>query len=133
MENHFSKNFDMWNELKKSLHTRDEKILFHEREVWWCSVGINIGFEEDGKNKFFERPALIVKKFSRDVLWMLPLTRSNKVNKYHYRISQGDEHDSVVILSQLRLISSKRLLRKMRMIKESEFKEITEKVKQFLG
>ncbi len=129
----FSKDFDTWNELKKNLHTRNEEILFHEREIWWCSMGINVGFEEDGKNKFFERPVLVVKKFSRDVLWILPLTRSNKANKYHYRILQGNEYDSVVILSQLRLISSKRLLRKMRMIKESEFQEITEKVKQFLG
>lgn len=128
----FLKDFDKWNEVKKKLHIRKEDILFHEREIWWCAVGINIGFEENGKNDLFERPVLIVRKFNKYVLWVLPLTRSQKTGGYYYRITQGDEDDSVVILSQLRLISSKRLLRKMRMLKISEFKEIRDKVKDFL-
>jgi mRNA-degrading endonuclease toxin of MazEF toxin-antitoxin module len=131
--NNFAQNFDKWNELKKKLHFRNEEILFHEREIWWCSIGVNIGFEENGKNKLFERPVLVVKRFNRYVLWVLPLSRSKKSGGYYYRIAQGSEHDSVVILSQLRLISSKRLLRKMRMIKKPEFIEITEKVKKFLA
>ena len=128
----FLKDFDKWNELKKKLHLRNEEVLFHEREIWWCSVGINIGFEEDGKNKLFERPVLIIKKFNKFVLWVLPLTRSKKSGGYYYKIAQGDEDDSVIILSQLRLISSKRLLRKMRMITKQEFVEISEKVKKYL-
>ena len=128
----FLKDFDKWNEVKKKLHIRKEDILFHEREIWWCAIGINIGFEENGKNDLFERPVLIVRKFNKYVLWVLPLTRSQKTGEYYYRITQGDEDDSVVILSQLRLISSKRLLRKMRMLKISEFKEIRDKIKNFL-
>jgi len=92
------KDFDRWNELKKKLHQRDEKILFHEREIWWCSLGLNIGFEEDGKHSLFERPVLIVRKFNKYVLWVLPLTRSHKIGGYYFRITQGDEDDSVVIL-----------------------------------
>ncbi len=132
MDGNDKKDFDRWNELKKDLHIRDEKILFHEREVWWCALGVNIGFEEDGKNENFERPVLIVRKFNQYVLWVLPLTRSHKTGDYYYRVEQGDEDDSVVILSQIRLISSKRLLRKMRMIKENEFNDIKNKVKGFL-
>lgn len=128
----FLKEFDKWNELKKNLHLRDEEILFHEREVWWCSLGVNIGYEEDGKNKLFERPVLVIKKFNKFVLWILPLTRSKKSGGYYYKIAQGNEDDSVVILSQLRLISSKRLLRKMRMIEKQEFTEISEKVRKYL-
>lgn len=124
--------FNKWNELKKKLHLRDEEILFHEREIWWCSIGVNVGFEEDGKNDLFERPVLIIKKFNKFVLWVLPLTRSKKSGGYYYKIVQGDEDDSVVILSQLRLISSKRLLRKMRMIAKQEFIEISEEVKKYL-
>ena len=127
-----NKDFDKWNELKKKLHFRDEKILFHEREIWWCSLGFNIGFEEDGKNDLFERPVLILRKFSKYVLWALPLTRSHKEGDFYYRIAQGNEEDSVVILSQIRLISSKRLLRRMRTIKENEFNSIRDRVKRFL-
>jgi len=74
----------------------------------------------------------VIKKFNRYVLWALPLTRSQKTGGYYYRITQGNEDDSVVILSQLRLISSKRLLRKMRMLKELEFKDIINKIGGFL-
>lgn len=126
------KDFDKWNELKKELHHRSAKVLFHEREIWWCALGANIGFEEDGKHNNFERPVLVVRKFNKYVLWILPLTRSNKTGDFYFRIAQGDEEDSVVILSQIRLISNKRLLRKMRMIEKSEFREIRDKVKQFL-
>ncbi len=128
----FLKDFDKWNNVKKNLHIRKEEILFHEREIWWCAMGFNIGFEENGKNDLFERPVLVVRKFNKYVLWVLPLTRSQKTGQYYYRITQGDEDDSVVILSQLRLISNKRLLRKMRMLEISEFKEIKEKIKNFL-
>lgn len=126
------KDFDKWNELKKILHTRQEKVLFHEREIWWCSLGVNIGFEENGKNEMFERPVLILRKFNKYILWVLPLTRSGKNGDYYYRITQREEVDSVVILSQVRLISSKRLLRKMRMMKGVEFEDIKIRVKKFL-
>ncbi len=125
------KDFDTWNERKKKLNERNEKTLFHEREVWWCSLGVNIGFEQDGTNEHFERPVLIIKKFNQDVLWILPLTRSLKINRYNYHLKQGEEKDSSVILSQMRLISSKRLLRKMRMISLDEFREVVAQAKEF--
>jgi len=128
----YLKDFDKWNELKKKLHIREEKVLFHEREIWWCSLGVNIGFEENGKNEMFERPVLVLRKFNKYILWALPLTRSKKEGGFYYRITQGEEDDSVVILSQIRLISSKRLLRKMRMMEQIEFEEIKSKVKKFL-
>jgi len=131
MEEHL-KDFDKWNELKKELHVREEKILFHEREIWWCSLGVNVGFEENGKNEMFERPVLVLRKFNKYVLWVLPLTRSFKEGDFYCRITQGNEEDSVVILSQIRLISSKRLLRRMRTVKRSEFKNIRDRVKIFL-
>jgi mRNA interferase MazF len=128
------KQFDVWNNLKKNIDSskKPEEFYFREREVWWCSLGVNIGFEEDGKNENFERPVLILKKFNKYVLWILPLTRSFKNNDYYYRVLQGNEEDSVVILSQIRLISNKRLLRKMRMIGLVEFEDIKNKVKKFL-
>jgi len=126
------KDFDSWNIQKKEINERQERVLFHEREIWWCALGINIGYEQDGKNETFERPVLVMKKFNREVLLVLPLTRSNKSNRYYYKLKQGEERDSVVILSQIRLVSSKRLLRKMRMVSKKEFNEIAEKFKEFL-
>ena len=45
-------------------------------------------------------------------LWAVPLTRAKKTNnKYYFQIKQGGE-DSFVILSQIRLISSKKIIKK---------------------
>ena len=104
--------------------------FFHEREVWWCSLGLNIGYEQDGTNELFERPVLVIKKFNRDVLWVLPLTRSDKKNRYYFPVTVGDAN-SAVILSQLRLISSKRLERYMHKLSTSQFNEILRLVQQF--
>lgn len=125
------KNFDKWNIKKQEINIRNELVLFHEREIWWCSVGVNIGYEQDGKNELFERPVLVIKKFNRDVLWVLPLTRSNKQGGYYYSTSIPESSGSVIILSQLRLISSKRLLRKMGMISKVVFKDIIKKIISF--
>src|SRR3989344_2005502 len=112
--NNFFKDFDRWNELKKKLHisVKAKDFYFREREIWWCSLGVNIGFEQDGKNDNFERPVLIVKIFNKEVLWIVPLTSRHKDNKYYYKFDYKNKPQSA-ILSQVRLISSKRLLRKI--------------------
>jgi mRNA interferase MazF len=55
------KDFDGWNGRKKTLNGAEGTALFHEREVWWCALGVNIGFEQDGRGGDFERPAIILK------------------------------------------------------------------------
>ena len=124
--------FIEWTKLKIRIHISPEKeFFFHEREIWWASLGINIGFEQDGKNETFERPILVVKKFNRHVLWALPLTSKEKVGEYYYQVEYKGEKSNV-ILSQLRLISSKRLIRKIRKLPSTEFKEIKDILKSFL-
>jgi hypothetical protein len=62
------KDFDKWNSVKK-IYSKKERteteVYFKEREIWWCSAGINIGDEQNGKNFFFERPIIILKKFNK--------------------------------------------------------------------
>lgn len=122
------KDFDAWNIEKKKIHSYDfDELLFHEREIWWCSIGVNVGDEQDGKNELFERPVLVVKKFNRKLAWVLPMSAKPKEGKYYYKI----EHDGKifnVILSQLRLLSIKRFHRFVRKISLKQFNEI----KQFL-
>lgn len=109
----------------------DPDFYFHEREIWWASLGANIGFEQDGKHENFERPVLVLKKFNRFVLWIVPLTSTVKDDRHYFTIEYEGKQYSV-ILSQLRLISSKRLLRKVRMVSEEEFTDIKERIKGFL-
>ncbi|MFH1145912.1 MAG: hypothetical protein V1707_03050 [bacterium] len=60
------KDFFSWHEEKEKLEEIGyDTLLFREGEVWWCSIGLNLGHEQDGKNVFFERPVLVVKKFNK--------------------------------------------------------------------
>jgi len=124
--------FVEWTKLKIRIHSLPAiKIYFKEREIWWASLGANVGYEQDGKNEKFERPILILKKFGRETLWALPLTSKNKVGQYYY-LFEYDRKRYSVILSQLRLISSKRLLRKIRTLPVEDFEKIKENIKSFL-
>lgn len=122
------KDFDRWNRRKKHIDARAGEILFHEREIWWCSLGINVGSEQDGISENFERPVLVIRNFNGQVLWVLPLTRTIKRSPFFYPL--GDPTgDSAVVLSQLRLISSRRLVRKIRMLDEVQFNGVVRAVK----
>jgi len=118
------KDFDQWNEKKKSLHGSVFTDFVHTREVWWCAVGVNVGVEADGKRENFERPVLVIRKFSTEAVLMIPLTsRVKKDNPYHVIFSHEGREFSAVI-SQVRLISTKRLLRKMYQMDSSIFTRI---------
>jgi hypothetical protein len=54
------KDFPGWHRQKEQLHAQHHTPTFQEREIWWCSVGVNIGHEMDGKNQFYNRPVLMV-------------------------------------------------------------------------
>lgn len=124
----YRKDFDKWNKKKKLIDQKEisDQTFFNEREIWWGSLGVNIGYEQDGKNDDFERPLLIVKKFNRSIVWVLPLTTIAKDNKFHYKLKSSG---SFVILSQIRLVSTKRFLRLIETINENEFKEIISNIK----
>jgi mRNA interferase MazF len=75
--------------------------------VWWCALGINVGVEADGKHDNFERPVMVLRKFNRDAILVVPLTSRTKDNPYHAPFQHQGETFSAVV-SQIRLISTKR-------------------------
>jgi mRNA interferase MazF len=127
------KDFNKWNERKKMINdsAKEKDFYFKEREIWWCALGVNIGYEQDGKNDNFERPILILKIFNKEVLWMVPLTSKAQDEKYYYKFKYKDGEYSV-ILSQVRLISSKRLLRKIGSFPGKDFKKVRELITEFI-
>jgi mRNA interferase MazF len=123
--------FSEWGKLKVRLHFTESFLYFRERQIWWASLGANIGHEQDGKNKNYERPILILRKFNKHVLWALPLTSTVKESKYYFSTYFNGEH-SAIILSQLKLISSKRLRRYIRTLPICEFEHVRELIKSLL-
>ncbi len=106
------KDFDTWNTKKKMLEKCDPVILYKQGSVWWCSLGINIGAEEDGKNEDFERPVLVIKILSKDTFLGVPLTSSGEDHFFRIPLLSFSK-ESRAVISQLRTISTKRLLREI--------------------
>ncbi|OGI64089.1 hypothetical protein A2733_00230 [Candidatus Nomurabacteria bacterium RIFCSPHIGHO2_01_FULL_40_20] len=113
--------YDNWNIQKKEL-SKAERVYFHKGDVWFASIGKNIGDEEDGKNSTFERPLLILRKFNNNVFLGVPLTSQDKEGKYYFKLKSFI--GSTAILSQVRLFDAKRLLRLMGKVENEELKEI---------
>jgi len=114
-----------WHLLKVKLHfSALGQKYFLERDIWWASIGSNIGYEEDGKNRQFDRPVLILKKFNKHLILIIPLSSKIKTdNKYYCKINFNNSSSSVII-SQLRIISSQRLIRKIGKLDSYQFKNL---------
>lgn len=46
--------YEGWSMLQQNLEEREVKIYPKERDIWWCSMDVNVGNEVDGKNENFE-------------------------------------------------------------------------------
>jgi len=128
-----SKYFDLWNEVKKVIHTDSRRCLYHEREIWWCYLGINIGHEEDGKGMQSTRPVMIVKGFSREMCLTVPLTTSTKMSPYHVSIGFLGGKMSYAIASQVRLIDSKRLITRLGYADKASYEFTKKAIRDVLG
>lgn len=123
------KDFKEWHFMKTEIeHADGTRLFFHEREVWWCSIGHNVGFEQDGKGDKFARPVLIFKKFNKEVFWALPISTRIKKSKFYAPVKLNDNVDRVAIISQLRLIDAKRLIDKIGVVGEANYKDIQKAV-----
>jgi mRNA-degrading endonuclease toxin of MazEF toxin-antitoxin module len=126
-----SKDFDTWNTKKKELEG-NQPNFYRERDIRWCSLGINLGYEQDGTGESYRRPVLILKGFSRNVCLIIPLTTSLKKNKYHFALGLVCERESFAILSQIRLIDTKRLHDRLSVVDKKLFNKIKNSIKELL-
>ena len=126
------KDFDTWNGEKKALHAHAHAPLYREREVRWCHFGVNVGFEQDGTGEGYARPALILKGFSRFVCLVIPLTSVEKDNPYYVSVGMIGNRQAFAIISQLRLVDTRRLERRLAVVNKDLFGTIRKAVKDML-
>jgi mRNA interferase MazF len=127
----FIKHFTDWFNLKPVLHQYKKSKNFNPREVWWCHLGSNIGYEIDGKTTEYTRPVLILKKISHQTALVLPLTNKPKQGSWYVPTTIAGK-SARVILSQSRTIDSKRLKTRLETIAEEEFGQIKNKFVDFI-
>ena len=125
-------NYDKWNKLKKKIEeTNHNPPYFKEQDVWWLSVGINIGYEEYGKGNNFVRPVLVIKKYNRHLFLGVPLTTKVKNNPYYLKITL-QRKDVSALISQIRAFSTKRMSNKLGELEKEEHLKVLCSIRDML-
>jgi mRNA interferase MazF len=128
------KNYIQWMPAKARINNKTARVPnFKERDIWISNVGENIGFEEDGKGRDFTRPVLILKKFGRNMCFVVPLSTTNKSGWFYHPFDSHTGTMSVALLSQVRVIDSLRLRRKIGVAGEDDFSKIKDRIKEVFG
>ena len=130
------KDYQKWHTKKSEIDEIKKSPFFHEREIWFCYLGENVGFEQNGGEEFL-RPLVVFRKFNNEIFLAIPLTKSKKklskkTDQYYYAFSFLPEITSLAILSQIRLVDAKRLSRHIGTITEDNFEELKKKLKALL-
>lgn len=117
------KKFDAWNKIKKETEDIAKKVYFKERDIFWTRIGENVGFEQNGKGDEFQRPILVVKKYTNDMFLGVPLSTTIREGSFYFQFILDDK-TSTALLVQHKLCSNKRLMKKMGMINKSDFENL---------
>ena len=128
------KDFDGWNRLKKKLDNNKKDMSIKAGEIWWCSIGVNIDCEQNGKNQNYDRPVLIFRKLAKNKFYGIPLTtKKPRFDNYTYKFNYSNK-PSYALLDQMRVFSINRLEeRKSAGIDRKTYAIIKEKLGVILG
>jgi mRNA interferase MazF len=126
--------FNSWNELKKKIEAEknNPEKFPKEGEIWMSNLGKNIGYEQNGSGDNFSRPVLIVKKFNNRMFWIAPLSTKQKKFDFYFNYIDPNNQKVSVILAQMKLMSIKRLKRKLYDMPDPLLGAIKQKLKSFL-
>ena len=127
--------YNNWNEIKIAIEYENIIVGFKERDIFYMSIGKNIGFEQDGKGENFVRPVVIIKGFNKNMFFGIPLSTKMKEGKFYYKFQfqKKDELvENIALLSQMRLFSTKRLLNKIGVISKEDFIKMKNEFKSLI-
>ena len=125
------KDFDGWNEEKKKTDSNTGRF-YHKREVWWCTLGVNVGHEQDGTGKEFRRPVLVFKALSRQTCLIIPLSSVQHIHPMRLQIGVVGDKEAQAIVSQMRVVDTKRFISRIDILNRETFEEIRKAVKAML-
>lgn len=126
------KDFKGWFDDKRKLDAEEKPPFYHEREIWWCALGVNVGSEQDGTGKNFDRPVVVVRGFNKDVCFIVALTGKKRDSKFHLYLGKVEEVEASAILSQVRLIDTRRLVKKICTLDDGKFEELKVRLRNIL-
>lgn len=135
--------FTKWNNKKIELQNKNIKHFVKKRQFWLFYVWMNL-WNEESKQEPFIRPCLVINNYLKwDLILIIPLTTkfNNNLEDIFYKIDWEKyslDKDSYLLLNQFKVISKKRLIRKIKkdeksvLIENNDFLDIIEKLKSFI-
>ncbi len=94
--------------------------------------GKNIGYEQNGSGNNFSRPIMIVKKFNNHMFWCVPLSTKQKTLDFYYNYTDPNDQKVSAILAQMKLVSVKRLRRKLYDMEAEHLRGIKTRLRSFI-
>lgn len=124
--------YDKWNKLKKKLSTNSKLVHIRNSEIYFISIGQNIGYEAYGKDELFLRPVLVYKKLTHSTFIGIPLTSKPKTGSYYFKFSYKKDKYSYASLNQLKVFDTKRIVYKSGNINKDDFEKLKNQMKEFV-
>ncbi len=124
--------YDKWNKLKQHINKKEQKLYIKNTEIYFISIGQNIGYESYGKDELFLRPVLVYKKLSHTTFIGIPLTSKEKNGTYYFKFKYKNNKYSYASLNQLRVFDTKRVAYKSGNIKHDDFEELKKQMNSFI-
>ncbi|MBQ3280490.1 type II toxin-antitoxin system PemK/MazF family toxin [Candidatus Saccharibacteria bacterium] len=125
MDKNGNKNFKGWIKVKERLHYNGQPRNIKNGEVWWGSVGENVGVEICGKGKTYTRPVIVFKKLNNRSFWAIPLTSKQHFGNWYVSFDFQNNNE-IAALSQIHCMSTSRLHRRMGQLSQSDYNLIFE-------
>ena len=124
------KRFFEWFGLKQRLHyIAHVPPLVSERDIWWASIGENVGSEINGKSVLFSRPVIVLKKLSHGFYFVIPTTTQIRVGSWYVPFRQQGK-DMLACLHQARAIDFRRLSSRLGKIDGDDFERVKDGFRQ---
>lgn len=118
------KDFNSWTKKKIIIDQNTDYNHPKEKEIWWCSVGINIGTEVYGKGNDYTRPVLIINAAGSESFIGIPLSSKIKNKKYSCIIKTDDKKLHTALVYQIRSFDKRRLTKKIYDLSADEYLKI---------
>lgn len=124
---------DEWNEIKKTINKSQVTNKYpKECEVWMSSLGLNVGYEQNGVGNSFLRPVLIIKKVNNQIFWCIPLSTKQKKIDFYYNFTDPNGKRVSAIFAQIKTQSQKRFHRKLYTMNNSDYVRLKNAIKSYL-
>lgn len=120
--------FEAWNKIKQDIHYTQNNTYVRQRQVWSTYIGCNIGKEQDGTGPNIERPTLVLKKFNNQMAWVIPLSTKQKKLDFYFNFTDLEGNKVSAILAQLKLVSTKRFIRRLYTLDTPTFSELRKQI-----